>query len=144
MLSGAKFNEDNCQNLTGALNVVHVRPVFWLFPIGSKVWEKADLIILNLGGILAGGEKAPRPHLRLSPRPHLPPRLHYSHALPLLHSQDILQTKQPQPHLQESPPGGLHLPADLLSAGRLLEPQQVLAVNLQERLSVTFFVIKFR
>ena len=131
MLSRAKFNEDNCQNLTPPFNVVHVRPVFWLFPIGSKVWEKADLIILNLGGILAGGEKAPRPDLRLSPRLHLPHRLHYSPARPLLHSQDILQSKQPRPHLQEPPPGGLHLPAGLLSAGRVLEPQQVLANNLQ-------------
>ena len=59
MSSDGKFNEDNCQNLSAALNVVHVRPVFWLFPIGSKVWNRWDFSFKHQRNIARRRESSP-------------------------------------------------------------------------------------
>ena len=39
MVSGSKLTEDNCTELSRALNVAHIKPIYWLFPVGSKVGD---------------------------------------------------------------------------------------------------------
>ena len=39
MVAGSQLKEDNCTQLSGALHVAHIKPVYWLFPVGSKVQD---------------------------------------------------------------------------------------------------------
>ena len=39
MVGGSKLTEDNCTELSRTLNVAHIKPVYWLFPVGSKVGD---------------------------------------------------------------------------------------------------------